>query len=225
MNPKPILIEVVSDAICPWCFVGKRRLERALASRPELAAKVEWRPFMLNPDMPPGGMDRATYMRLKFGGTERAQGVYQPIVDAGKQEGIAFAFDRIARTPATIDAHRLIRWARNGGLQDAVVEALFRRYFLEGEDIGRGEVLVAVAEAAGMDAALVGELLAKDADVELIRAEDRAARAVGISGVPCFVIDQRYAVPGAQDPEIIAQVLDLAAREARGEGESAAAPP
>jgi len=206
-------IDVVSDTICPWCFIGKRRLERALALRPSLVPEIAWRPFQLNPDMPPEGMDRETYVRLKFGGAERARAVYEPVRAAGESEGIAFAFERIRKTPNTLASHRLIRWAGTAGAQEAVVELLFRRYFIDGADLSEHETLVAVAREAGMDHEIVAELLAKGSDIDLVTGEDRSVRSMGVTGVPFFVFDGKYAVPGAQDPEVLVQVMDLAERE------------
>lgn len=202
-------IDVVSDTICPWCFIGKRRLERALAMRPSIVPDIAWRPFQLNPDMPPEGMDRDAYLRLKFGGSDRARAVYEPVRAAGDGEGIPFAFDRIVKTPNTLASHRLIRWSGTAGKQGDVVELLFRRYFLEGADLSAHETLVGVARDVGMDHEIVAELLAKGSDIELVSNEDRAARAMGVTGVPFFVFDGKYAVPGAQDPEVLVQVMDL----------------
>ncbi|MCH7930535.1 MAG: DsbA family oxidoreductase, partial [Proteobacteria bacterium] len=145
-------IEIVSDVICPWCFIGKRRLERALAARPGLDVETTWRPFQLNPDMPPEGMERQSYLAAKFGSADRAAQLYAEISKAGAVEGIDFAFDRIARTPNTIDAHRLIRFAGGDGAQDAVSELLFRRYFLDGADLGDRERLAEIGAEAGLDA-------------------------------------------------------------------------
>lgn len=206
-------IDIISDTVCPWCFIGKRRLERALAARPDLEAEITWRPFQLNPEMPAGGLDREAYLEAKFGGAERARHIYDAIRAAGVGEDIDFAFDRIARTPNTVDSHRLIRWSESAGAQDAVVENLFRRYFVEGADIGDHEVLAEVAEEAGMDAQLVARLLAEGQDLDLVRKEDAVARQMGIGGVPYFIVARKYAVSGAQDPSIFLQVLDLAARE------------
>jgi len=202
-------IDVVSDTICPWCFIGKRRLERALALRPNIVADISWRPFQLNPDMPAEGMDREAYLRLKFGGSERARAVYEPVRAAGEGEGIPFAFERIVKTPNTLASHRLIRWAGTAGKQDAMVEMLFRRYFLEGADLSDHRTLVGVAREIGMDHEIVDDLLTKGADIDLVANEDRAARAMGVTGVPFFVFDGKYAVPGAQDPEVLVQVMDL----------------
>ena len=202
-------IDIVSDTICPWCFIGKRRLERALAENRGLEAEITWRPFQLNPDMPEGGLDRASYLEAKFGGPERAREIYGAIRAAGEQEGLPFDFERIAKTPNTLNSHRLIHWAGTAGCQDAVVERLFELYFFEGADVSDHEVLVAVAREAGMDADMVADLLAKGSDLELVREEDMAARRMGIQGVPYFIIENKYAVSGAQDPQIFKQVFDL----------------
>ncbi|WP_119421541.1 DsbA family oxidoreductase [Desertibaculum subflavum] len=209
-----MLIDIVSDTICPWCFIGKRRLERALADRPELDVQIGWRPFQLNPDMPVEGMDRQSYLAAKFGGEARAKRAYSPVIEAVEREGLGIDFDRIRRTPNTLASHRLIRWAASSGHQHRVVEGLFHRYFVQGDDIGDHEVLVEVATEAGMDAGLVARHLAEGRDIELVKSEDRMAREMGIRGVPCFVFDRRYALSGAQDPEVILNVIDLAAREA-----------
>lgn len=206
----PLLIDVVSDTMCPWCYIGKRRLEKALAMRPEQTVEVFWRPYQLDATIPREGMDREEYLERKFGGRDGARSVYAPIAEAGAQEQIPFAFERIARSPNTIDSHRLIRWAKSAGRQDAVVESLFRRYFTEGEDIGSADVLLAAAEEAGMDRKLVGELLAGDADRDLVVREVALAQQMGVTGVPCFIVASKYVVMGAQAPEIIAGAIDLA---------------
>lgn len=208
-------IDVFSDVICPWCYVGKRRLERALAARPELAGRVElrWRAFQLNPDMPAEGIDRQLYLRLKFGDAGGARRIYRAVEEAGEEEGIAFDFAAILRTPNTIDAHRLIRFAGDQGRQDAVVEALFAAYFLAGEDIGRRDTLLRLGTAAGLPEAETAAFLEDDAAAEEVRSEDRYARRAGISGVPCFVVAERYALPGAQPPEALIKLFDLALAE------------
>lgn len=210
-----MLIDIVSDTICPWCFIGKRRLERALTERPDLDVQIGWRPFQLNPDMPPEGMDRQAYLAAKFGGETRAKRTYAPVLAAAEGEGIAIDYDRIRKTPNTLASHRLIRWAAAYDAQYQVVEQLFRRYFLEGQDISDHTVLTQVARDAGMDADLVAVWLAEGRDIDIIRNEDKVAREMGIRGVPCFIFDRRYALSGAQDPEVILQVLDLAVKEAR----------
>jgi predicted DsbA family dithiol-disulfide isomerase len=180
-------IDIVSDVICPWCFIGKRRLEKALSLRPDLAVDVTWRPFQLNPDMPPEGMERKAYIAAKFGGGGQADRVYANVAEVGAGIGIPFAFDRIRRTPNTRDAHRLIRWAAAHALADPVVEALFRAYFLDGRNIGDRAVLAEIAGTAGLDATVARRWLDGDADIEPVLAEDRGARRLGIHTVPCFL--------------------------------------
>ena len=217
-------VEVYSDTVCPWCFVGKRRFERALAQAPgDVEVVVAWRPYQLNPEMPPEGMDRKAYLAAKFGGEARAGDRYQQVRDAGAGEGIAFNFEGMQRTPNTIDAHRLIGLAGRTGKQDAVVEALFRAYFLEGRDIGDSAVLTAVASAAGLDEKTIREYLAGRDDVERVVNEDNVARRMGIQGVPCFILNRKYAISGAQDPAVFLEALELLKREAAGEAVPAAA--
>jgi len=210
-----MIIDIVSDAICPWCYIGKRRLERALAMAPQPDLQIGWRPFQLNPDMPAEGMARQDYLRAKFG--DQAGGkTYDHVIAAGREEGIPFRFDRIQRTPNTILAHRLIRYALRENRQDQVVEALFRAYFIDGRDIGVVENLVAVTEALGMDADRVRSYLESDQDLAEIRAEDAFARQIGIQGVPCFIIDRKFAVSGAQPPESFLEIFSIARRDAEG---------
>ncbi|MAG98941.1 MAG: disulfide bond formation protein DsbA [Rhodospirillaceae bacterium] len=206
-------IDVVSDTVCPWCLIGKRRFERALKARPEVKVTLNWRPFQLNPDMPEGGLERKEYVERKFGEPDQAQAVYENIRQAGLGEDIDFAFEAIQRTPNTIDSHRLIRWAGSAGCQDAVVEDLFGRYFLAGADIGDHAVLTDIAETAGMDAKLVAELLERSDDRDLVAREDAQARQMGVNAVPCFIVAQRYVVFGAQEPETFLQLFELLARE------------
>jgi len=203
-------VMIVSDTICPWCYVGKRRFERALAERTEVKPDIEWRPFQLNPEMPADGLDRKAYMRAKFGTDERAEEIYAAIRDAGEGENIPFAFDSISRVPNTIGSHRLIGWSLPSGLQDSVVEGLFRSYFIAGQDIGDIDVLVEVAAAAGLDESEARAYLSGEEGVEQARAESLEAHRLGISGVPCFIFDGKYAVSGAQEPEVFSQVFDLA---------------
>ena len=208
-----ITLDIVSDTVCPWCYIGKRRLERALGERPDLALRIGWRPFQLNPDMPAAGMPRPQYLAMKFGGAERARRIYSAIQMAGQQEGLDFRFDSMARQPNTIDSHRVIRWAGDAGVQDQLVEILFRRYFIEGGDIGDHDALAAAAGAAGMDRAAVRERLDRDDDVEVVRQEESVARRLGINGVPTFIVNRRYAVSGAQEPSVLLHVFDLALKE------------
>lgn len=210
-------IDVISDTICPWCYIGKRRLERAIAMRPQISFDVRWRPFQLEPEMPIEGVDRKAYIDAKFGGaTERLKHIHGELLQAGQVEGIAFALDKIQRTPNTINSHRLIRWSHSMGVQDQVVEGLFRAYFLEGRDIGSMKVLAEIGDAAGMDSELVEELLNSDADRELVEREDSLARKIGIEGVPTYLIGGKQLVTGAQDPEALVRVIDRVASESEG---------
>jgi predicted DsbA family dithiol-disulfide isomerase len=201
-----IRIDIVSDVICPWCFIGKRRLERALAAEAPGSIVVGWRPFQLNPDMPVEGMSRKDYLRAKFG-TDDGGERYKHVVAAGLEEGIPFAFERMQRTPNTVRAHRLIRFAEKHGAADAVVEALFVAYFANARDIGDLDVLADVAGSAGLDAVEARRYLASDEDDAIIRSEDKYARELGIQGVPCFVIERKYMVSGAQPAELFADVF------------------
>jgi predicted DsbA family dithiol-disulfide isomerase len=203
-------LDVFSDTICPWCFVGKRRLERALAARPQADLRVRWRTFQLNPSMPAEGMERRAYIEAKFGGTDRARTVYDTVRGAGAGEGIEFAFDRIRRTPNTLQSHRLLRFAAAAGRQDAVLEGLFRGYFLDGRDIGDRAVLAEVGAAAGLDPRETAAFLRGEAETESVLAEDVLARRAGINGVPCFIFNGRFALSGAQEPEAFFQIFDLA---------------
>jgi predicted DsbA family dithiol-disulfide isomerase len=191
------IIDVISDAICPWCWIGKRNLEAALGElRDEgLAFAVRWRPYQLNPDMPAEGVERAAYRAAKFGSLERSRQLDARLVEAGKGVGLDFRFDRMLRTPNTIAAHRVIRFAEPAGLQDAVVEALFRAYFHEGRDIGDAAVLAEVASAAGLDG--VAAMLAGEEGRAEVVAEDMAARRAGLDGVPSFIMDRHLLFSGA----------------------------
>lgn len=215
-------LDIFSDTICPWCFIGKRRLERALAVRPQRNLTIRWRTFQLNPTMPPEGMDRRYYFEAKFGGAERAWRIYDAISAAGAAEGIAFAFDRIRRTPNTLKSHRLLRRAAAQDRQDETLEAMFQAYFLEGRDIGDTAVLVDTAERAGLEAPDLGSWLDGEAEAEPALAEDMLARRHGINGVPCFVFNGRFALSGAQEPEALLQLLDLAREDDAKQKEDAA---
>src|SRR4051812_20022366 len=202
-----LTIDVISDVICPWCFIGKRRLEKALGNRP---ATVRWHPFQINPDMPSEGIDRTTYRIRKFGSWERSQELDAQVADAGRGEGIAFNFDRQARTPNTLDAHRIIWIAGERGVQDAVVEALFLAYFTEGRDLSDRATLAEVVAGAGLDRAEVDELLAGHEELDVVRAGEEQARSLGVSGVPFFVVNGRVALSGAQPPELFLQAFEQA---------------
>lgn len=214
-------IDVISDVVCPWCFIGKRRLARALellradASGPE-AIEVVWHPFQLNPDLPPEGVDRHGYVSRKFG--QRAVEVYRRVAAVGHDIGIEFAFDRITRQPNTVAAHQLIALARTEGRQDEMVESLFRGYLLEGVDLTRTDDLVALAERAGLAPGIARDGLHDNAERQQVLAEDAQARELGIDGVPCFVFAQRLAISGAQQPETLVRALQQAATEAAAQG-------
>ena len=196
-------LDIYSDVVCPWCLIGKRRLERALTETPRDGLVVRWRPFQLNPDLPAEGIDRKEYLRLKFG--DRADDFYARIGAVAEGEGIDIAYDRIERQPNTLMAHRLIDLAWRHGRQDAVVEGLFAAYFQEGVFVGDVDRLVEIAAAAGLEADAVRDYLAGDEDVERIRREDAHARTMGITGVPFFILDSRLALSGAQTPEVFHQ--------------------
>ncbi len=207
-------LDVVSDTVCPWCYIGKKRLDQALAMHGGDGITLAWRPFQLDASIPEGGVDRKAYMEKKFG-AERARTVGNTIRELGEAAGITFRFDRIERSPNTLDSHRLVRWAGTAGCQNEMVDILFRRYFEDGEDVGSHDVLLDAANEAGMDVDIVRDLLLKDADKELIRREDVMARQMGIQGVPSFVINSQWVMVGAQEPETLVRMFDkLLAREA-----------
>lgn len=203
-------IDIIVDTICPWCYVGKKRFERALALRPQNVLQVGWRPFQLNPRMPLGGTDRREYVERKFGGSERARRMHDSIERIGIEEGISFDFRSIKKIPNTLDSHRLIRFAAERDLQAPVVGALFEAYFTKGRDIGDRRELAGIGQSAGLDRGEAQEYLESDRDVEAITAEDRLARQLGVNGVPSFIFDRKYAVSGVQSAEVFVQVFDLA---------------
>lgn len=207
-------IDIISDTVCPWCFIGKRKLETALAARPDLDVEVNWHPFQLHPEMPREGADRKEFIAQKFGSPERAKELYSNVKRAGEAVDIPFNFEDIKRSPNTLDSHRLIRWAATAGCQDKLVDVLFRRFFIDGEDISDHDVLTRAADEAGMDADIVAGLLDKDDDREIVAEEDRKAREMGVSGVPFFIIDNKYALSGAQDPEAFIAAFDKVTSEA-----------
>ena len=202
---RSIAIDVVSDAVCPWCYIGKRNLEAALADLPELDVEVRWRPYQLDATIPPEGIDRKAYLQRKFGA--RVDEIYNRVKEAGATAGIPFAFEDIERSPNTLDAHRLIRWAASAGAQDAIVERLFRDFFIEGKDIGDREVLLAAARDCGLDPAIVADLLAGEADKESVREEIASAQHIGVTGVPFFILDGKFALPGAQPPDVLKRAI------------------
>lgn len=201
-------LDIFSDPVCPWCYIGKARLERALEQRPDHPFIIEWHPFMLAPDMPPEGMDRREYLQAKFGPPEQVAKLHVPILEACEEIGLPLALEKMERNPSTLNAHRLIHWAGLEGRQHAVVSALFRANFAEGRDIGDREVLLDIAEAAGLDRAMTGRLLDSDADVAEIRARDADIRARGLRGVPGFLLGRQYVLSGAQPVETWLDVID-----------------
>ena len=203
-----VKLDIISDPICPWCYIGKAYLDQAIAERPRHPFEIEWHPYQLNPDMPPEGMDRRAYLEGKFGGKEGAVQAYMPVVQQAEAAGLKIDFEGIKRTPNTLDAHRLIHWAGIEDRQMVVAMSLFRAYFEEGRDIGTHEVLADIADSAGMDGAVIQKLLRSDADVEGIGQKDAGFRKMGITGVPCFIVAGKHAVPGCQPPETWIKVID-----------------
>jgi predicted DsbA family dithiol-disulfide isomerase len=210
---KPTLeIDVMSDVVCPWCYIGKRKLDLACAEFPELTFDIRWRAFQLDPTIPPEGMDRHAYLARKFG-EEKIASFHERIAAAGAEAGIPFAFDAITRSPNTLDAHRLIRWSHAKHKQHEVVERLFRLYFVEGQDLGNRDLLVSVAEEVGLDGALVRRLLDDGTDVGSVREEIATAARMGVSGVPFFIFGGRLAVSGAQPVHVLVDAIKRAVGE------------
>jgi predicted DsbA family dithiol-disulfide isomerase len=207
-------LDIFSDTICPWCYVGKRRLARALAARPQPRMAIRWRAFQLNPGMPADGMVRERYIDAKFGSSERAKRIYEAVSAVGASEGIQFNFEAIKRTPNTILSHRLLRRAGKEDKQDALLEAMFQAYFVEGQDIGNAQVLGEIGESVGL--ADSGAYLAGTEGLDEVRAEDSLARRQGINGVPCFIFNYRFLLSGAQEPESFFQLFDLAREDEAG---------
>jgi predicted DsbA family dithiol-disulfide isomerase len=202
-----IKLDIMSDPICPWCYIGKAHLDRALQDHPDHPFAIEWHPFQLNPDMPREGMDRRSYLERKFGGKEGAVRAYAPVVEHAEKAGLNINFEAMQRTPNTLDAHRLIHWAGIEGRQTAAVSALFKAYFVDARDIGAAEVLADIADSIEMDAAVVTRLLKSDVDAQDIRDRDAHSRKMGVNSVPTFIVANTHAVPGAQPPELWAQVI------------------
>ncbi|RKT34138.1 putative DsbA family dithiol-disulfide isomerase [Roseovarius halotolerans] len=203
-----VKLDIVSDPICPWCYIGKALLDAALKERPDHPFTIEWHPFQLNPDMPREGMDRRAYLEQKFGGKDGAVKAYMPVAEKAAEAGLNIDFEAITRTPNTLDAHRLLHWAGIEDRQTPMAMALFRAYFEQGRDIGDHEVLADLADELEMDAAVVSRLLASDADEDAIRKRDAQFREMGVSSVPTFIVAGQHAVPGAQPPELWLQVID-----------------
>jgi predicted DsbA family dithiol-disulfide isomerase len=216
-----LTIDVVSDVVCPWCYLGEKRLEEALSDEAGPVV-VRWRPYQLDPTIPEGGLDRAEYMEKKFGKSGRLEAAHENLTRLGAEIGVPFAFDKIKRSPNTLDAHRVIRLAAAAGVQADVADRLFKAFFVEGRDIGDRAVLVEIAEECGLDAGEVEKLLAGDADIELVRQEIEQAQSMGVSGVPFFIFGGRVGVPGAQEPSVLRQAI-AQARQEMAEGANATA--
>jgi predicted DsbA family dithiol-disulfide isomerase len=211
---KRVLIDVVSDVVCPWCYVGKHRLEAALALRPDVETEIHWRPYFLDPRVPREGMARVDYLSRKFGSDERIRPAHERLSRLGREEGIEFHFERIARQPNTLDAHRLIGWAEAAGRAAPVVEKIFSLFFSEGADLTQIETLLAAAKVGGLDVESIRRDLAGERDVAAIETAANSAAENGISGVPFFIFNNRFAVAGAQPPDMLAAAMDKTLAEA-----------
>ena len=206
-------IDMVSDVVCPWCLIGKRRLEKAIALKPEIPVEVRFRPYFLNPCVPRGGISREEYLTTKFGSPERYRSIAQRVAEAAAAEGLTYAIDGIKRQPNTLDCHRLILWAGQVGHAAAMKQRLMDLYFTEGGDLTDPEVLVGAAADSGLDAERVRQRLATDEDVARVEREANSAKESGIDGVPCFILGGLLAVQGAQAPDYLAQAIERAADE------------
>ena len=195
-------LDILSDPICPWCYIGKAHLDNALANHQDHPFTIEWHPFQLNPDMPPAGMDRRGYLEKKFGGKKQAIQVYSKIEQSASAIGLPIDFASMKRTPNTIDAHRLIHWAGLEDKQQLVVDALFKAYFCLGLDIGNHDVLCDLAEVIGLERGVMARLLDTDSDVKLIKDRDAHSRLMGVSAVPTFIVGNQHVIPGAQTPDV-----------------------
>ena len=207
-HPQPVRIDVVSDVVCPWCFIGKRRLEKALALKPDIAVEVHWRPYFLNDWIPREGISREQYLTTKFGSPERYQGIAQRVTAAAAAEGLVYASDKVTRQPNTLDCHRLIRWAEDIGKAAEMKQRLMDLYFTQGADLTDRETLVKAAADVGLDADTVRAQLASDRDVAQIEQDAQSAKEAGIEGVPCFIFGGKFAVSGAQAPEYLAEAIE-----------------
>lgn len=219
MSANTVSVDVISDVVCPWCYIGQKRLDQAVASLPEIDVDIHWKPYQLDPTIPPEGKDRKAYMLAKFGSEDRLKQIHDRIVPLGAAEGIDFAFDAIKIAANTLDAHRVIRWSASAGdgVQDRVTKALFAANFEKGEYIGDHAVLARIAGENGMDETIVAGLLATDADKDAVQAEIENAQRMGVTGVPFFVLEGKYAVTGAQDTAVLADAIrQVAAMKASG---------
>lgn len=202
-----LTVDVISDVMCPWCYIGKKRLDAAIQLVPDIDVTVRWRPFQLDPTLPPEGKDRKSYLEAKFGGPTQAEAAYERVRVVGRDVGIPFAFEKISLSPNTLDCHRLLRWAADENCQGELAERLFSLYFVEGANLADRRTLISAAHDVGMATEGLTQKLASDLDIELTRAEIAHAGRMGVTGVPCFIFDNRYAAMGAQDAEVLANAL------------------
>jgi predicted DsbA family dithiol-disulfide isomerase len=213
-NYQPVRIDVVSDVVCPWCFIGKRRLEKAIALNPDIPVEVHWRPYFLNDWIPREGISREQYLTTKFGSPERYKGIAQRVSAAASAEGLTYAIDKISRQPNTLDAHRLIRWADATGKAAEMKQKLMDLYFTVGADLTTHAVLVQAAVDIGLDPEDIRAALESDRDVAEVEREALSAKEAGIEGVPCFIFSGKFAVSGAQEPEYLAEAIARIAQAA-----------
>jgi predicted DsbA family dithiol-disulfide isomerase len=216
-NPKPLQIDIVSDVVCPWCYIGKRRIENALALVPDVPVEVHWRPFFLNPWVPREGISREEYLTTKFGSVEAYKGIAGRVIEAAGEEGLTYRPDLVKRQPNTIDCHRLIHWAEARGKSAEMKQRLMELYFRDGGDLTDTDVLVQAAADCGLDAGDVRARLATDEDVALVSARAKEASDKGISGVPTFVFARKYAVSGAQPADLLARAIRQMSAEVNAE--------
>ena len=203
-------IQIIFDTVCPWCYIGKRRMEQALTLRPHVDVDLVWRPFLLNREIPANGIDRTAYLIRKFGSETRVRRIYGAIAQAGESVDIDFAFDRIDRTPNSVDSHRLIRYALLNGANPRIIETLFFEYFIEGLDIGRQDVLQEIGARDGLDGDAIGAYLNSEEDIDFVYDENTRAHRMGVNGVPAFVFNKKMIISGAQEPQILARMIDAA---------------
>lgn len=206
-------IDIVYDTVCPWCYVGKKRFDRALALRPKLKPEIRYKSFLLNPDLPTEGVDRREFLERKFGSSQQYERIIEALVFTGKSEGINFALDKIERTPNSANSHRLVRLAQTIGAQGKATDVIFEAYFERGLDIGNVEVLIKLAEEIGIDRQVATTHLLGQGDLNSVFNENARMHRLGVTGVPCYIFDEGKAIAGAQEPEIIVRMLDMAAAE------------
>ena len=209
----PLRVDIVIDTVCPWCYLGQRRFVRAIAGRPGLRPEIRWLPFRIDRAVPAEGRDREAYLAARFGGIERAKRHLAALEKAGAREGVTFRFDLIQRTPNTLDSHRLIAFAARSGAAEATVDRIFRAFFVEGRDIGERSVLAEIGHKAGLERKSVERLLRGEEERPGILAEDERVRSLGVKGVPCYIVEGRYAISGAQSPEVFLRIIDLARQD------------